>query len=158
MPAVQVNSNLSNWKPTLLTHCYGHLTRYKEGKSSPPYGSSREKAWIWCVVLILFESIYLFHHPKVHPTLEDRCKTVQWRKCNICLNIRIYLLYMFIYHGSLFLLFQFVLFSFGMDEKVHFFWINLYAGLHSDPNRAKLSDFQFSFGMDEKVNILFCGA
>jgi hypothetical protein len=34
------------------------------------------------------------------------------------------------------------------------------AGLHSDPNRAKLSkaDFQFSFGMDEKVNILFCGA
>ena len=34
------------------------------------------------------------------------------------------------------------------------------AGLHSDPNRTKLSkaDFQCSFGMDEKVNILFCGA
>jgi len=27
------------------------------------------------------------------------------------------------------------------------------SGLHSDPNRAKLSDFQFSFGMDEKAAV-----
>ena len=91
MPAVQVNSNLSNWKPTLLTHCYGHLTRYKEGKSSPPYGSSREKAWIWCVALYLLRIILSFAtqkfiplwrslHPKINAILRKPILDVKLQK------------------------------------------------------------------------------
>jgi len=33
------------WKDSPIKLCW--IIWYKEGKSSPPYGSSREKAWIW---------------------------------------------------------------------------------------------------------------
>lgn len=71
---------------------------------------------------------------------------VQRGKCNICLSITMYLLYIFAYHGSFLCC-------------VPIYIPYLLVGFPSDPNRAKpklsKADFQNSFGMDEKVNILF---